>query len=415
MIQKAEGLLSPINVIVLTVLVDMTGFGIIIPLIPFYAQRLGSGPSGIGVLLASFSVMQLIFSPLLGRISDSRGRRPVLLFSILTSVGSFLLFTFAESFILLLLSRLIAGLATEGAVAQAYVADITTEEERSKGIGMVGAATGVGFILGPVIGGLLSPYGLRAPGYVAVLLGVLNLFFVMFFLPEPEGLRSAEEPRGLAESLSDVLDELRAPLTGQVLTIFFVITLSFAAIPVIVPLLAIDFYGFTEVEMSYVFIFIGIVQVLLQGFAMSRLVRTLGEEKLIVFGPLLMLCGVLLMPLLRGLAFFGLSIVLVSVGVGLTNTSVPSFISLMSPPDKQGGVLGVTQSVGSVARIPGPLIGGVATELGGIGLPFYVSAFLLLTSFLLGCRVFRACTIKGLLEPSSSRRRFPGGVDRPFH
>lgn len=96
----------------------------------------------------------------------------------------------------------------------------------------------------------------------------------------------------------------------------------------------------------------------------------------------------------------------------MTNTSVPSFISLMSPPDKQGGVLGVTQSVGSVARIPGPLIGGVATELGGIGLPFYVSAFLLLITFLLGCRV---CTLRGLLEPSSSRRRFPGGVDRPFH
>jgi DHA1 family tetracycline resistance protein-like MFS transporter len=168
MSEKARGLFSPINVIVLTVLVDMTGFGIIIPLIPFYAQRLGSGPSGIGVLLASFSVMQLMFSPLLGRISDSRGRRPVLLFSILTSVGSFLLFTFAESFLLLLLSRLIAGLATEGAVAQAYVADITTEEERSKGIGMVGAATGVGFIFGPVLGGLLSPYGLRAPGYAAV-------------------------------------------------------------------------------------------------------------------------------------------------------------------------------------------------------------------------------------------------------
>jgi DHA1 family tetracycline resistance protein-like MFS transporter len=415
MSEKARGLLSPINVIVLTVLVDMTGFGIIIPLIPFYVQKLGSGPSGIGVLLASFSVMQLLFSPLLGRVSDSRGRRPVLLFSILTSIGSFAIFTLAESYLMLLLSRLIAGLATEGAVAQAYVADITTEEERSKGIGMVGAATGVGFILGPVLGGLLSPYGLRVPGYAAVLLGVLNLVFILFFLPEPERLRNAVEPRGLAESLSEVLDAVRAPLTGQVLTIFFVITLSFAAIPVIVPLLAIDFYGFTEVEMSYVFIFIGLVQVFLQGFAMSRLVRKLGEEKLIVFGPLLMLCGVLMMPMLRGLGFFGLSLVLVSVGVGLTNTSVPSFMSLMSPPDKQGGVLGVTQSVGSVARIPGPLIGGVAVEFGGIGLPFYVSTFLLLIPFLLGCRVFRACTIRGLLEPPSSRRRFPGGVDRPFH
>ena len=138
---KSKGGLSPINLLMLTVLIDMTGFGMIIPLIPFYAQRFASGAAGIGVLIASYSVMQLLFSPVLGRISDTRGRRPVLIFSILTSVGSFALFTFASNYFVLLVSRLVAGLATEGAVAQAYVADITTKEERSIGIAKIGAAT----------------------------------------------------------------------------------------------------------------------------------------------------------------------------------------------------------------------------------------------------------------------------------
>ena len=383
----------------------MTGFGMIIPLIPFYAQRLAAGPAGIGVLLTSFSLMQFLSSPALGQISDSRGRRPTLIFSILTSIGSFVLFTLANSYLMLLLSRVIAGLASEGAVAQAYVADVTSREERSEGLGKIGAATGVGFILGPVIGGLLSPYGFWAPGTAAIVLGVINLLFVYLFLPEPEGLTRSSYRGGWTEYLTNIWEAVREPLTGQVLLIFFFITLSFAAIPVTVPLLAIDYYGFTEVEMSYVFIFIGLVQVFLQGFAIRRLVRSLGEEKLVVFGPLLMMSGILSMPFIRGVLFFGLSIVLISIGTGVTNTAVPSFISLMSPPEKQGSVLGVTQSVGSIARIPGPVLSGLTTDLIGLSSSFVYGALVLIIPFLLGCRVFRVCTLKGLLEPPNSRSR----------
>ena len=400
---KRKGGLSPINLLMLTVLIDMTGFGMIIPLIPFYAQRFASGAAGIGVLIASYSVMQLLFSPVLGRISDTRGRRPVLIFSILTSVGSFALFTFASNYFVLLLSRLVAGLATEGAVAQAYVADITTKEERSSGIGKIGAATGIGFILGPVFGGLLSPYGLRAPGYAALFLSLVNLVLLFVLLPEPERHTVGSSEGGLMESLKGVLDAVREPFIGQVYIIFFFVTLAFAAIPVIVPLLAIEYYGFTEVEMSYVFIFIGLVQVFLQGFAIKKLVARLGEEKLIIFGPLLLLLGVVLTPLLRSIPGFGFSTVLVTLGVGITNTVVPGFISLMTSADMQGSKLGVAQSVGSIARIFGPLIGGFATDLGGVQLPFYVSGALLLAPFFLGCRLFQACTLHDLLEPLDRR------------
>lgn len=402
---KSKGGLSPINLLMLTVLIDMTGFGMIIPLIPFYAQRFASGAAGIGILIASYSVMQLLFSPVLGRVSDTRGRRPVLLFSILTSVGSFALFTFASSYFVLLVSRLVAGLATEGAVAQAYVADITTKEERSSGIGKIGAATGIGFILGPVFGGLLSPYGLRAPGYAALFLSLVNLVLLFVLLPEPERHAVGSSESGLMESLRGVLDAVREPFIGQVYVIFFFVTLAFAAIPVIVPLLAIEYYGFTEVEMSYVFIFIGLIQVFLQGFAIKKLVSRLGEEKLMIFGPLLLLLGVVLTPILRSIPGFGLSTVLVSLGVGITNTVVPGFISLMTSDDMQGSKLGVAQSVASIARIFGPLIGGFATDLGGVQIPFYVSGALLLAPFFLGCRLFQACTLNGLLDPLDRRER----------
>ena len=402
--ESTKKLLSPINVIMLTVLIDMTGFGMIIPLIPFYAQRFASGASGIGILLASFSVMQLIFSPLLGKISDTRGRKPVLLFSILTSIGSFFLFTYANSYLMLLLSRIVAGLATEGAVAQAYIADITTKENRSIGIGKVGAAIGVGFILGPVIGGLLSPYGIKAPGAAALILSIINLLFVIVFLPEPERLKS-KESSSFIESIKGLLDAVKEPITGQVYIIYFVITLAFAAIPVIVPLLTIAYFGFTAVEMSYVFIFIGLIQVTLQGFGIKRLVAKLGEEKLIILGPLLLAIGIVLTPILASIPGFGFSTLLVAVGVGITNTAVPGFISLMTPPEKQGSTLGVTQSIGSIARIFGPVIGGYVTELYGVQSSFYFSGAFLVIPFIIGCRLFQACTLKGLLEPLDRRTR----------
>lgn len=402
---STKKLLSPINVIMLTVLIDMTGFGMVIPLIPFYAQRFASGARGIGILLASFSVMQLIFSPLLGKISDTRGRKPVLLFSILTSVGSFFLFTYANSYLMLLLSRIVAGLATEGAVAQAYIADITTKENRSIGIGKVGAAIGVGFILGPVIGGLLSPYGIKAPGAAALILSIINLLFVIVFLPEPERLSKSKESSSFIESIKGLLDAVKEPITGQVYIIYFVITLAFAAIPVIVPLLTIAYFGFTAVEMSYVFIFIGLIQVTLQGFGIKRLVAKLGEEKLIILGPLLLAIGIVLTPILASIPGFGFSTILVAVGVGITNTAVPGFISLMTPPEKQGSTLGVTQSIGSIARIFGPVIGGYVTELYGVQSSFYFSGVLLVIPFIIGCKLFQACTLKGLLEPLDRRTR----------
>ena len=388
--------ISPILILAITVAVDMIGFGMIIPLIPFYAITLGASPSSIGILIASFSLMQVLFSPILGRISDHIGRRPVLLLSILTSLVSFILFTLADSFIILLLSRLVAGLATEAAVAQAYIADSTTKAERAKGMGKIGAALGIGFILGPAMSGFLSPYGFWTPGVAAVILSLINFLFVLVFLPEsiPKESPSKEQVSLQNEGqvyLRRLIYAISQPLTGAVYIIYFIVTFAFSTIPVIVPLLVEEFYNFSAVEMSYLFMYIGVLQVLLQAGGIGKIMQKISEESLIIIGPLLMLCGIFVMPLTRSLIVFLGTLSLLSTGVALTNTIIPSFLSKRTPPDEQGQVLGLTQSVSSLARVPGPVVSGVIYDLGGTGMPFFVSAIILLLPVVLACKVFQKC------------------------
>jgi predicted MFS family arabinose efflux permease len=378
----------------MTIFIDITGFGMIIPLLPFYAETFQAGPAALGVLVASFSMMQFVFSPILGRLSDNAGRRPVLLLSILTSGVSFILFALANSFVILLLSRIIAGMATESAVAQAYIADITSEKERARGIGRVGAAFGAGFIIGPAIGGFLSIYGFSAPGFAAFALSLVNFLFVFLFLPEPAKMVHNDMRIELTSSggyLRRLLDALQKPLTGSTLVIFFIVTLAFSSIPVVSPLLGKSFFGFEETEMSYVFVYIGVVQIVLQGFLIGILVKSVGEEKLIAFGSLLMTMGMLLMPLISNIMIFLVSITLIAFSIGTMNTTVPSFISKRTSVDEQGGMLGVAQSIGSLARVPGPLIGGFVFQFAGLVAPFFLSASMLLVAFGLSCQVFQAC------------------------
>ena len=388
--RQAKWRLSPTFVIIMTIFIDVTGFGMIIPLLPFYAETFQAGSTALGILVASFAVMQFIFSPILGRISDNVGRRPVLLLSILISSVSFTLFTIANSFLMLLLSRIIAGMATETAVAQAYISDITSKKERATGIGRVAAAHGVGFIIGPAIGGLLSVYGFWAPGFAAVILTLLNLLFVFLFLPESMSHASPRmriTTKSIGGYLRKMTDALTRPLIGSVLVIFFITFLAFSAIPVIAPLLGISFFGIGEVEMSYVFMYIGLVQVILQGFVIGRLAEKFGNEKLIALGPVLMIAGMFLMPLVPNIVAFLALIALIASGSGIMRTVVPSFVSKKSPANEQGSMLGVTQSASSIARVPGPLIGGSVFEIAGVAAPFFLSAALLILALGLAVRV----------------------------
>ncbi len=387
---KAQFWSSATWVVAITLFIDMTGFGIVIPLLPFYVETFQAGPTALGILVASFSLMQFVFSPILGRLSDKAGRKPVLLISILISMTSFIFFTFANSFNMLFLSRIVAGMATETAVAQAYIADTTSERERATGMGIVGAALGAGFIVGPALGGLLSVYGFSAPGYAAVALTLLNLLFVLFFLPESTRNKSIS-PQITTNQVrysGGLVNALSKPLMGTVLTILFIVTLAFSTIPVIIPMLGIRFFGFGTIEMSYFFMYIGLVQIVLQGFLMRRITKKVSEEKLMVFGPLLMMFGMFLMPLIPNVAVFLASMTMISSGNGIMRTVVPSFISKRAPAKEQGGVLGLTQSVSTIARVPGPLVGGSLFEFSGPAAPFLLGGTLLLFSFSLGYRAF---------------------------
>ncbi len=390
--KRSKGL-SPIFVIVLTVFIDITGFGIIIPLLPFYANEFQAGPTALGVLIASFAIMQFFFSPLLGKASDKMGRKPILLISLLISFISFTIFSFANSYLMLLFSRIIAGIATERAVAQAYIADVTDHKTRTKEMGKIGAALGAGFIIGPAMGGILSTYGFSIPGYAAMILTLINIVFVISFLPEPQRIKekTIENISKSSGYLRGLRDSLRKPLLGPTLLILFIVTLAFSTIPVIVPLLSIDFFNFNSLELSYVFIYIGLIQIVMQGFLINPLSKRFGEEKLIALGPILMAAGTLLMPIFQNVAIFFFANALLAAGFGIINTSIPAFLSKRISLDEQGSILGIAGSVASIANIPGPLIIGLIYDVAGSFVPFLISAVMLAAAFLIGCRVYSSC------------------------
>jgi len=387
---KSRGL-SPIFVIVLTVFIDITGYGIIIPLLPYYASEFDAGPAVLGVLIASFAIMQFFFSPLLGRVSDSKGRKPILLLSLFLSFVGFTIFSFANSFLMLLLSRIIAGVATERAVAQAYIADITDEKNRTKELGKIGAAFGAGFIIGPAMGGVLSTFSYAVAGYAAMFLTLVNIFFVLYFLSEPN--REREQSIEISGYLKGFRDSIKKPLLGSTLLILFIVTFAFSTIPVIVPLLGLELFNFDSFQLSIVFIYIGLIQIVMQGFLISLLSKRFGEEKLIALGPTLMAIGVIVMPVFQNLVIFYLANSLLAAGFGLINTSIPAFLSKRSSGSEQGSVLGILSSVASIANIPGPLIIGVVYDVAGSFVPFAFSSIMLAISFLVACRVYSACKL----------------------
>jgi len=379
---------SPTMILVITVFIDITGYGIIIPLLPFYTSQFQAGPTALGVLLASFAFMQFLFAPILGKASDNLGRKPILLLSLLISFIGFTIFSFSNSYLMLLLSRIIAGLATERAVAQAYIADITDKETRTKELGKIGAALGAGFIIGPALGGILSVYGYSIPGYIAMILTGINVAFVFAFLKESRREKTPQEKTGKSY-LGELGNSIKKPLIGPTLFILFIVTFAFSTIPVVVPLLSIDYFNFSSLELSYIFIYIGLIQIFMQGFLIGKISKRFGEEKLIAAGSIIMAVGTFLMPIFRNLAAFYLTNAALAAGVGLTNTAIPAFLSKRASSNEQGSVLGVASSVTSISNIPGPLFAGLIYDLAGSIAPFAISAAFLTAAFAIGFKVYQ--------------------------
>lgn len=346
-----------------TVFLDLVGFGIVLPLIPFFADSMGATPLVIGVIVASYSLMQLVFSPVWGSLSDRFGRRPLLILGLFGSAVSYLVFGLAESVAVLLVSRIVGGsMGATVPVAQAIIADSTAPEKRARGMGMIGAAFGLGFIFGPAIGGFLSQWGYAAPGFVAAGLTGGNAIVAVFLLPEslpPE--RRVRSRRGWtalrqrAEALRAVLR--RAELTRPIL-VLFVMTWGFAGITTTLPLYLDDPLGMTAATAGGLFAYLGLVAAVVQGRFIGPLVDRHGERTVAVAGGLALAAGMLIIGAVPSLAALFVALALVGGGWGCVVPSIHSMISRRASDREQGEVLGVNQSSASAARVVGPVAAG---------------------------------------------------------
>lgn len=357
---------SPLLVIFITVFIDLLGFGIVIPVLPFYAEntRFGATPREIGLLFASYSVMQLIFAPVLGRLSDKHGRRPILLISLLGTSLGFLILGFANTLWLLFLGRIIDGISGGNiSTAQAYIADVTTKENRAKGMGLIGAAFGLGFVFGPAIGGILSRWGIGVPFLFAGGLAFANAILLYFTLPETvtadhPARTSAASGRGWKQ----LLEALRQRQLAYVMTIYFLSIVAFSIMTTSFSLFMMFRLGYDPWHAGWIFAFVGVVSAIVQGGLIGKLVKRFGEAPLTVVGGLLFSVSLFVSPYVRpemGLVGILSICALSSIGNALMAPSLTSLASKSASAAEQGSVLGVMQSVASVARAVGPSLAAV--------------------------------------------------------
>ncbi len=354
------------------------GFGILIPILPTFASKdLGISDFGIGTIVAVFSLMQFIFNPMMGKLSDRIGRRPVILATQLITVIAYLIFAVSDSFLLLFFSRMLAGLGGSNiGVAQAYIADITPREERAKGMGVIGAAFGLGFVFGPIIGALLAKYGYHVAGLGSAFFTSTAFVFTYFKLPESLKERRTEGKIKIKLFDLDFAKQvLSNPSIGFLIILFFFIIFSIANIYGTFAILGYKFYGFTDQQNGILFGITGLVGAGIQAGLIRFLSKKLSDKTIVMIGILFMAVGLGLLP--YGGNFTGVAIVIsiMAIGSGILQPIIPSMISKYTPEQQQGATLGFSQSVSAFARVLGPIWGGFSFDILGYQFPFLTGAF----------------------------------------
>lgn len=386
-----------LTIVFMTVFLDLIGFGIIIPIQPFLAQKLGATPTVVTLLGASFSLMQFIFAPFWGRLSDRIGRRPVMLTSIGFSCFGYFLFGASQTLTALFIARLLAGFGSANiGTAQAIIADSTGAERRAKGMGLIGAAFGLGFIFGPAIGGMFGQLGLSAPAYMASFLCALNWLFAFFMLPEthPVSARVEQSARSshMGLSLAAIKHAARRALVREIFLLYLVFFVAFALMEQDLGLF-IEHIWITNVGSdavkdlhakhaaamtAYVLIVVGVTAAIVQGGLIGRLVKKFGEIQLLRFGTFLVGLTFVLIPLVGKTGYYPLMLVMgcmMATGSGLVHPSLSSLLSQAVDADERGGVLGIGQGLASLGRVIGPSFAGILFELHP-GAPFLVAGIL---------------------------------------
>lgn len=373
---------SQLAILFLIVFVDLVGFGLIIPLLPFYGEHFAATPSQVGLLMATYSFTQLLAAPFWGRLSDRVGRRPVLAISLCGATAAYLWLALANNLFELFAARAIAGaMAGNIATAFAYVADITTPANRARGMGMVGAAFGLGFIFGPAIGGLLAGSDpahadFATPALLSAglsgLASVLTLLFLKESLSADIRREHAQLPRPSRWKL--LARALRSRGVALLLGMAFLSTFVFAGMETTFAMWSRRQFGWGPEQNGYLFAFIGFVSALVQGGAVGRLAGVMGEPLLVTTGAAALAIGMAIVPFANSLTVLALAMFAVALGFGLMTPSLNSLLSLQVPAGMQGGAMGVNRSVVTLARVVGPGWAGLLFEHASRHAPFFAGA-----------------------------------------
>ena len=352
--------------IFLVVFIDLLGFSIILPLLPYFAKDFNASDFQIGLLAASYAAAQLVGAPILGRLSDRYGRRPVLLISIAGNAAGYILLALAQTLPMLFAARILAGItAANISVAQAYISDITDAKNRGRGLGLLGAAFGLGFIIGPALGGALSTFGYAVPSYVSAVLGAINFVLVILWLPESLTVeRRAEllKQKRLALSPVGLWEALRRPLVGPLLHTRFFFGLAFSLFQTIFALYALYRFNLGAQQTGYVLAYVGVLSVLVQGFVIGRLTERYSDSLLILSATALMAAALLGWALAPNILALLIVLAPISLSGGVLNTVVHSANSKNAPPYEIGGMLGLSSSIESLTRVISPSLGGLLLE-----------------------------------------------------
>ncbi|MBI3490390.1 MAG: MFS transporter [Acidobacteria bacterium] len=367
----------PLFIIFLTIFVNLVGFGIIIPLLPFYAETFGASPIVIGLLFAVFSLCQLAAAPALGDLSDRWGRRPILIFSLAGTVVSFVMLAVAHSLAMLFAARIVDGLSGGNiSTARAYVADVTAPTDRAKAYGLIGAAFGLGFILGPALSGVLSRIAITAPIWTAAALTLAATVMAWRWLPETVHRAHA----GTGNPFRYLPEIWRRPLVRRILVVDFVYWFSFAIFQTTFALFAARRFGFDVPKTGYFFAAFGLLGAIVQGGLIRPIVRRFGDKPTFLLGLGLGAAGLVAVAAAHSVALFALALVPLALGIGFGHPTMSSLVSLVARGDEQGRVQGAAGAVESLGRTIGPVWGNASLQQINEAAPYIsAAAFLLLT------------------------------------
>lgn len=397
------------GVVIAIVLVDLLGFTVVMPLLPQFAKRFDLVGWQIGLLFAAYPLCQLIAGPILGRLSDRYGRRPVLIVSQAGTAISFLMLGLAHDFPTMLLARALDG-ASGGniLVAQAYVADVTAPKDRARGFGLIGMAFGVGFVLGPLLGGVLlslpvpDEWRLRIPFLVGAGFSTIAWVLVLTRLPESLPVDSRNRERARVLSLEGLTESLTRPAIGMLVALGFLVVLSFASLEGTFSLFLRARLGWDAQKAAFGFVFLGLVSAGVQGGLIRRLVPKFGERRLIVFGVASLCVGMGMITGVSGLPTLLMATLVVAVGQGLVSPTLSGLISKVTPPSEQGAVFGTLSSAQTLARMLSYLVANALLDRVGPSAPYGVGCAI--AAVALALAVLATSRVARLANTSESER-----------